>query len=124
MIWLRFWHHRRLRVVLYSIAACSVGCSTYPPEVKKATGYRYATLIRDSSGHYRSGNVLDLGETFVYQYGFWWRDLVEIDKDLAVAAKSIIKQRSGVPPECTGGIKIIEIIRGENGGVAANVECN
>jgi len=105
------------------LVALSVGCSTSPPESATAVGYKYHTFIRDLSGHYRNADVLDPGETFVYQYGFRWSDLVEIDRDLSVAAKSFIEQRHGVPPECKSGIKVIKIIRGENGGVAANVEC-
>jgi hypothetical protein len=112
-----------LKAVPYVLVALSIGCSTSPVENTGAVGYKYHTLIRDSSGKYRNGSVLAPGDTFVYQYGFRWKDVVEIDKDLSVAAKAFIELRHGAPPECTSGIKIIKIIRGENGGVAANVEC-
>lgn len=119
--WLCF--SQELKAVLYALVALSSGCSTSPAENAATVGYKYHTLIRDSSGHYRNADVPDPGDTFVYQYGFRWYDLVEIDKDLSVAAKAMIERRHGVPPECANGIKIIKIIRGENGGVAANVEC-
>ena len=105
------------------LVALSIGCSAYPAANTEAPGYKYHTLIRDPSGHYRNADVLGTGDTFVYQYGLRWKDLVEIDKDLSVAAKTFIERRHGAPAGCTRGIKIIKIIRGENGGVAANVEC-
>jgi hypothetical protein len=123
MIEPRFGLLQGLRALPYALAALSIGCSTSPAESTGAVGYKYHTLIRDSSGKYRNADVLSPGDIFVYQYGIRWKDLVEIDKDLSVAAKVFIERRHGAPPECTSGIKIVKIIRGENGGVAANVEC-
>ncbi len=122
MIAQRFFLPQWLNALPYALAL-SIGCSTFPPESAAAVGYKYQTLIRDSSGHYRNVGLPNPGEAFVYQYGFRGNDLVSIDKDLSVAAKTFIERRHGAPPECTNGFKIFKIIRGENGGVAANVEC-
>ena len=99
------------------------GCSSLAPESTHSAGYKYHTLIRSASGHYRNADVLEPGDTFVYAYGFRLKDLLDISPDLSVAAKTFIERRHGVPPECVNGIKIIATGRGENGGASANAEC-
>ena len=88
------------------------------------TGYKYFTLTRDRSGQYRNGSPTDPDDTAVYSYSFRYFDLVKINPDMEVAVRQIIETRNGVPPECTSGFHVEKIIRGEGGGVAANIECN
>jgi hypothetical protein len=113
-----------IRALSGALMLTLIGCSTLGPEEPHSVGYKYFTLIRDSSGHYRNADILGPGETFVYSYGFRRKDLIAIDQDLSVASKKFIEQRHGVPPECTNGIKVISTGLGENGGASANVECN
>jgi hypothetical protein len=119
----RTWTFYAAVLLLSASLVVTSGCSTSPPERSPTSGYKYHTLIRSASGKYRHADVLELGETYVYSYGFRVKDLHEISHDLSVAAKIFIERRNGIPPECTNGIKIIATGLLENGGAAASAEC-
>ena len=107
----------------FMLVLATGACSTPSADSGAKVRYKYHSLVRDSSGHYRNGVPLEPGDTSVFSYSFRVADLEALDNDLAIAARKFIEQRHAEPRECPNGIEIAAVGRLENGGVAARVEC-
>ena len=109
----------------YLLLLVLAGCATPRHDyLSPPYGYKYFTLIRDTSGKYHQGpGILEPGETYAFSYAFRRTDLEAISSDHSVAVKKFIEGRRAIPPECTNGINVVSVGFTGNSGVTAHVEC-